>query len=521
MISHLRLPATLACSLTLGVFSSSNAKETAPELAHPSAPPRGSLIQSPPARTASLTASNVLDALTAFPEAERVLELISPPRCGIDVYHLQYNTIDPVGVPITASAALMVPTGGDERCHGPRPIVLYAHGTEVRRTLNQADIVNVDNQEALLAAAAFTAQGYVLVAPNYAGFDTSSLPYHPYLNAEQQSNDAVDALAAARSVLPTSDAPTVTDSGHLFVTGYSQGGYVAMATHRLLQESGAAVTASAPMSGPYAMAAFGDAAFHGQVTRTLPLFLSYTVVGYQRAYGNIYASPTEMFEPRYAPHIETLLPSGVSRSQLFAEGKLPRRQVFSSTPPDPSFTPFTPANEPHDLADVFAQGFGPENLVTNSYRAAYLLDSFANPDGGFPQVTDGLPAWNPANKLRQALKANDLRNWIPTSPVLLCAGNDDPTVLYMNTRLMYDYWRWNGVATEIRLLDLDDFDFDFDDPYLGRKFGFVVAKAAIRAAAVAGGANDGGREALTEEYHSTLVPPFCVSAAKSFFDRFF
>jgi hypothetical protein len=91
----------------------------------------------------------------------------------------------------------------------------------------------------------------------------------------------------------------------------------------------------------------------------------------------------------------------------------------------------------------------------------------------------------------------------------------------MNTRLMHNYWRWNGVATEIRLLDLDDDDFDFDDPYLGRKIGFAAAKVAIRAAAVAGGASDRGREALTEDYHSTLVPPFCVSAAKSFFDRFF
>ena len=120
-----------------------------------------------------------------------------------------------------------------------------------------------------------------------------------------------------------------------------------------------------------------------------------------------------MFEPRYAPDIETLLPSDVSRSQLFAEGKLPRRHVFSSTPPDPSFAPLTPATWPSDLAHVFAEGFGPENLVTNSYRVAYLLDSFANPDGGFPAVTDGLPAPTPANTLRQALKANDLRNWTP------------------------------------------------------------------------------------------------------------
>ena len=31
MILHLRIPAVLACSLTLGVVSSSNAEETAPE----------------------------------------------------------------------------------------------------------------------------------------------------------------------------------------------------------------------------------------------------------------------------------------------------------------------------------------------------------------------------------------------------------------------------------------------------------------------------------------------------------
>ena len=42
---------------------------------------------------------------------------------------------------------------------------------------------------------------------------------------------------------------------------------------RLLQETGATITASAPMSGPYAVAAFSDAVFFGQVTRTTPLFL--------------------------------------------------------------------------------------------------------------------------------------------------------------------------------------------------------------------------------------------------------
>ena len=30
-------------------------------------------------------------------------------------------------------------------------------------------------------AAVFAAQGYIVVAPNYAGYDGSTLDYHPYL----------------------------------------------------------------------------------------------------------------------------------------------------------------------------------------------------------------------------------------------------------------------------------------------------------------------------------------------------
>ena len=48
-----------------------------------------------------------------------------------------------------------------------------------------------------------------------------------------------------------------------------------------------------------------------------------------------------------------------------------------------------------------------------------------------------LPAANPQHPQRIAAKLNDLRNWTPTRPVLLCGGNADPTVFYsVNTQLM-------------------------------------------------------------------------------------
>jgi hypothetical protein len=508
MNSVLRLLWIAGCSLLVAACGGGHHDEMpAPAPAMP--PARGSLIQSPPTRTASLTPATIAAALTNQPGANLLLDLIVAPKCGIDVHSVQYNTVDPSGAPTTASAAMMIPTGSDPLCQGPRPIVLYAHGTAAQRSLNLANITSEDNLEGLLAATIFTTQGYILVAPNYIGYDSSALPYNPYLNADQEAKDAVDALTASRSALPTSFAPTISDSGKLFVTGYSQGGHVAMATHKLLQETGAAIAASAPMSGPYAVAAFSDAVFFGQVTRTTPLFMAFTATGYQKAYGDVYSSPIDIFEARYATGIESLLPSSVPRTQLFAEGKLPRDQLFDSTPPDPSFAQFTPATAPANLASVFAQGFGPDHLVTNAFRLAYLQDAQANPDGGFPNLLDNRPAANPANGLRRAFKRNDLRTWVPTAPVFLCGGADDPTVLFMNTQLIQSYWSANGVTAPVTVLDLES-DIASGDPNAARKAAFAAAKAATAA--------DGGDAAVIESYHSTLVPPFCLSAVKSFFD---
>ena len=481
------------------------------------APTPGTPTESPPSRVSSLSVQDLLNLASASSVAKEILDLIVDPECGVDSHQIRYNTLDPAGQPTTASGALMVPTGTNAACQGARPIVVYAHGTSAEKSYNIANLSNPDNAEGLLIAAAFAAQGYIVVAPNYLGFDTSTLPYHPYLHADSQAKDTADALAAARSALPISTAPTITDSGKLFVTGYSQGGYVAMATHRLLQSNGAAVTASAPMSGPYALAAFGDAVFQGQVIGGAPLFVGWMMTAYQRVYGNIYSAPTDAFDARYATGMDALLPTTGTRGQLYDQGLLPSEQLFNSTPPDPAYAAYTPATAPADLAPVFARGFGPDALITNAFRGSYLQDSLAHPDGGFPTATDNLPPAAPAHPLRVAFKANDLRNWSPTSPVLLCAGHDDPTVLYMNTELMQRYWTAAGVTASIRVLDVDD-DPSLSDPDVALKLAFNTAKEAIVASAIAGGASDGGVEAVAEAYHSSLVPPFCLAAVQSFFD---
>ena len=96
----------------------------------------------------------------------------------------------------------MVPKGDSELCSGPRPVVLYAHGTntDTNYDLSQfaLDPTNPAASEAVLLLASYASQGYVVVAPNYAGYSDSNLGYHPYLDEVQQSTEMMDALEHAR-----------------------------------------------------------------------------------------------------------------------------------------------------------------------------------------------------------------------------------------------------------------------------------------------------------------------------------
>lgn len=489
-----------------------------------SSPERGTLVQNPPVLLSSVSAADLLAQVTTGTSSQtfgaqalaQVLAVSGVPTCDVDVFHIEYNTVGGANESTTASGALMVPKGTGPLCQGAHAIVLYAHGTSTEHNFNIADLTNQQNAEGILLAAFFAARGYIVVAPNYAGYDTSTLTYSPFLVADQQSKDMIDGLTAARSALPTS--AQASDNGQLFITGYSQGGYVAMATHRAMQAAGMTVTASAPMSGPYALLALVDAEFEGQVSGGAPAVSTMLLTAYQHSYGNIYSSANDVFAPQYAPGIATLLPSALSRSQIYAAGLLPQWALFDSIPPTPAYAGITPATVPAVLAPVFALGFGADGLITNDYRLSYLQDAQAHPDGGFPTLTNDVPAAAPVLPWRLALKLNDLRSWTPAAPTMLCGGDQDPEVYFLNTQLMQAYWATYAPATTpISVLDLDS-----GTPSPGvdgtLQSAFQVAKQAVAAAAVLHGATDGGATAVFEAYHTTLVAPFCLAAVISFFD---
>ena len=529
------LSAALVALLLCACGSSSQTSMVPASTAH------GTLAESPPFRIASLDAATFKAELSATSSGAQLLQLAGSPSCGVDFYYIRFWTVGGAAEPTESSGALMVPTGGAPACSGPRPMVLYAHGTNADKTLNIADITNTSNAEGALIAAMFAAQGYIVVAPNYAGYDISTLGYHPFLNAEQQSGEMIDILTAARSALPKTLSSATSDGGKLFLTGYSEGGYVALATQRALQAGGAVITGSAPMSGPYALEAFGDAIFFGDVNLGSTVFSPLLSTSYQKVYGNIYSTPSELYSSTYAAGIETLLPSALPLATIFANGLLPETALFDITTPvvnvpgNPVLSAqltallLVPGSPGYPLPStaqtpLFAAGFGSPYLIDNSYRVSYVVDAASDPDGAVPMPLPGVPlaAAVPKQPLRAAFYKNDLRNgaWAPTSPTLLCGGDADPTVFFsVNTGTMAAFWSAQVQAGLINVLDVGAAP---GGPFAALQTGFQQSQAAQLAfyeSAAGGGLSPAAAgQLLVQGYHGS-VAPFCTAAARAFFSK--
>lgn len=486
--------------------------------------------------TTGVLSATQLDSLlaTRYPDPQ-AQALVGTPVCGVQVVKFTYATAGGEGEATDASGALMVPTGTAPQCTGPRPIVLYAHGTADQRAEDLSAITNTANPAygtSTRIALVFAAQGYIVIAPNYAGYDISSLPYAPYLNGSQQSQDVIDGLTAGRQMLGLLNAP-VSDNGKLYVTGYSQGGYVSMATLAALDSQGRPATAGAPMSGPYALLATGDEIFLGHPDFGGTVFLPMVLNSYAHLkQGSI--NPSQVFSTQYANAV-SLFPGDVSAQAAMQQGLIPSTALFQS-----GLTGYSNLDALPEGLPLGPVGFDPSNyLISTAFREAYVNDVDANPDGAAPSngsppdfstTAATLPA-SPQLLLRQDLKANDLRNYTPSMPLMMCGGLNDPEV----------YWAQGAAAMTATLnakapsdpnLRYATLDLDISAGTTGTftTHGLTGAQNATMQAVATqaqqafttyqtGVATQLGTTVGLELYH-TNERVFCTAAARTFFAQF-
>lgn len=444
-----------ASSLAVAVFlaacgsSSEDEPPPPPPAAGPETPQvaRGTLLATTPYLTR--TRAEIDDLTASGLEGLLLREVVGEARCDVELHSIEYQTIGGAGEPVNATGGIAIPVGEDPACQAPRSLVMWAHGTATARDYS---VLTSEEVFGGIALAVLAAHGHAVVAPDYTGYGGSTLDYHPYLNAQAQAADAIDSLRAARQVLAARGEPA---PQALYLTGYSQGAYVAMATHREIERSHVGefqVDASFPMSGPYALGYTLDRMLGGDPTDGASRLLPFLVEGYQRSYGNVFTSTAELFVPPYDQTAIGLFPGNIGSSGAIEQGLLPEHLLVSE---------------------------GQPFLMQPAYVDNYLLDA--------------------ANGLRQDVAANDLRGWAPAGRMALCGGGEDTVVYFDNTRLAQQAFAAAGVPVTV-------FDFDNGASIPGGTDSSLYLN--FRALFVLPGNEDA--------YHIALAP-FCARIARDFF----
>lgn len=467
--------------------------------------------------------------------------------CSVAVHAIEYKTVGIGNNPTDSSGAVMVPRGSDPRCQGPRPVVAYAHGTSVDHRFDMARFYDnpASAMEGNMIAAMFAARGYIVVAPNYVGYNKSTAP-HPYINGTQQGQEVMDMVQASRKALALLGAQ---DSGRLFLTGYSQGGYVTAAAHREFQRSQreGEVTASAPLGAPTAISLLLDYALAGRPllggTSLLPMITS----SWQRQFGDVYRTAEDFYSPQFASGIENLFPSDAPVADLVKQGRIAKYLLPEEASRFPYYvdTVFGLSAQALAVNALRKTAYAPRNAsdtplismaAVNTVNKDILFESCPGnprPMAGVSLLATWFNSKNPLNcsprtGLRRAAVANDLRNWVPRQPMMMCGGSRDLTVDFDSTLATVGYFAYNG-NRNVEALDLEG-------PALGRYASTVMnSKAGTKAmldnfklttvppAPVAlmpllNSLKNVGAETLVSATYHAKAMPFCLDAARTFFE---
>ncbi|MFD4998424.1 alpha/beta hydrolase [Streptomyces buecherae] len=219
-------------------------------------------------------------------------------RHGIATYRFEYATITPTGEPTTASALLTLPDGGDHALSA----VAELHGTASHRD----EAPSVGDNVTRLGAYLYAAGGRATVAPDYLGLGTGP-GTHPYMDTASSVSASLDALRAARTATARLGRAL---TGEVHVTGFSQGGQVAMGLGRALAHGAdrhLRLRTLTPVSGPYDIAGQElPAIFDGRVADgSAVYYLAYFLTAQNRLH-HLYDDPREVFRQPYADRMETL-----------------------------------------------------------------------------------------------------------------------------------------------------------------------------------------------------------------------
>ena len=232
---------------------------------------------------------------------------------GYKAYKIPYETTDEEGNKVKVSGLMVVPTGVPEAVKALGfSMVSDSHGT-IFANSEAPTVVAEDTMSPDGAPVIFSSLGaFVTLQADYIGYGDSVDHYHPFVLKKSLANATVDFVKAAEAFAKANDIPL---NGQLFVTGYSEGGYAAMAAMQKFEAEGRPVSLAAPMAGPYIMDGMAAGVLQSD-TLGVPSFMALVGYAYSKAYGQ--DVKTVINEP-YASKLPILFDGSKTRAEIDPE----------------------------------------------------------------------------------------------------------------------------------------------------------------------------------------------------------
>lgn len=330
-------------------------------------------------------------------------------NADVELYKVTYTSLDANNKPAELTGLVSWPVGG-----AVKGLVVFCHGTTVDRRRSPSTFKgDGEAPETVEAITGFATGGYAVVMPDYIGLGDHKAA-HPYPMNKVNSRSGVDIIAAARAL---AEQKNYAVGEHLFITGYSEGGGIAMAVTQALQAMQGSmnkVTASAPASGPYDLSG---------TTREFMLKDDGEQIGFiLRVYLMSYAV-----------------------NYLVAEKKVRWRDFYKTALANALAINYR--NNPADEGVLRNIG-----ITTTLMRSKNLLSNVLQ-----PSFLNAMNRNDQRNAFVRMLKENDVYDWTPRDPMLLIALNGDDVVSPENSEVALRTMRRRGVSNNtLRRLIIQD-----------------------------------------------------------------
>jgi predicted esterase len=330
---------------------------------------------------------------------------------GYKALKITYNTKGQDGEDVVASGLLVIPSATKayqayRASIGQKPFSVSMlcdnHGTIFTDAEAPTNVEVTNGMPDYSLAVLMTGYaGFASIFPDYIGYGESNGVSHPYILKKASARASLDMIKASMKYLSDNN---IAINYQLFVSGYSQGGYTAMALSQEIEKSFSSSVnfmGAAPMAGPYALEELGDKELVASNVMVYPAFLAYLADSYSYYYDDI--------------DLQTLVEeSNTTMFHSLFDGSKKNVEIHAAL-----------------------------GLTTNGGFGAYTSDKLFK----ISLIDDYQNSENMGAVLRDRFSQNSVYDWAPKTKVNLIHCVDDEIIPHNMSQIAYDTFIQNGVSS--------------------------------------------------------------------------